>query len=141
MRYGKDSRRVRLEVERLETRALPSGATVSGTVFQTVDVAGLFPQPSATFDAPVANVKVSLDHGTPILTQSNGTYSFADLSPGTHVISIQPPRSFVGFSAQGLSDTLVVSTGQQFADLNFALTPKKEALVQNLFELVLDQRQ
>jgi len=139
MRYGKDSRRVRLEVERLETRALPSGATVSGTVFQTVDVAGLFSQPSPTFDAPVANVKVSLDNGVPILTPANGTYSFAGLTPGTHVISIQPPRSFVGFSAQGLSDTLVVSAGQQFADLNFALTPKKEALVQNLFELVLDR--
>jgi pimeloyl-ACP methyl ester carboxylesterase len=139
MPYGVNSRRACLEMERLESRDLPSAAMISGTVFQTLDVAGLFPQSSGTFDAPVANVQVFLDHGASTVTGSNGAYSFANLTPGSHVISIQPPKGFVGFSSEGLSDTVVVSSQEQFPNVNFALTPKTEALVQNLFELVLQR--
>ena len=69
---------------------------------------------------------------------------------GTHTVSIklQPSQGFVAFgglgnftqgAARGLSDQVVVSNQQSFFNLNFTLTPRTPALVQNLYQLVLDR--
>lgn len=125
----------RIGIETLEAREVP--ATLSGNVFQMLNVDGLFPQPNATFLAHVPGVTVSLDGGTPV-SAANGTYSFPGVGPGTHTVAVQAPPGFVGFSAQSLNAKLVVGTSD-FTNLNFALTPKNSALVQNLYELVLSR--
>lgn len=125
---------VRLGVEQLETREVP--ANISGRVFQMLDVDGIFPQPNSSFLANVAGVTVSLDGGAPI-SAAGGTYSFSTTA-GTHTITVHAPAGFVGFSAQALSATLVLG-GSNFDNLNFALTAKNSALVQNLYELMLSR--
>ncbi|MBM4071786.1 MAG: DUF4214 domain-containing protein [Planctomycetes bacterium] len=126
---------VRLGVEQLETREVP--ANISGQVFQMLDVDGIFPQPSGSFLANVPGVTVSLDGGAPI-SAAGGTYTFTGVAAGTHTITVHAPPGFVGFSAQSLSATLVVGASD-FENLNFALTPRNSALVQNLFELMLSR--
>ena len=130
---------VRMSVEQLEAREVP--AIISGTVFQMLDVAGLFPQPSASFLTGVSGVQVLLDGGSMQTTPASGVYSFTGVGTGSHTISIVPPSSptkFLGFSAQSLSYSLVLGTND-FTNLNFALTARNSALVQNLYELVLSR--
>jgi len=129
-------RRVHLAVERLERRDVMDN-TISGTVVQTLNVAGLFPEPSANFFGPVQGVAVRLNNGAPQMTGADGTYSFGSVAAGTHTVSIDLPAGFLGFNAQSLSYTINYVGPADFANLNFALTPKNDALIQNLFELVL----
>ena len=117
-------------------------ATVSGTVMQTLNVSGLFPQPSSTLFGPVANVAVFVNGAEQTTSGVNGAYNVtvptASLSSPV-TISITAPAGFLGFSAQSLSYTLKLADLQTFANLNFALTPTTDALAQNLFELVLNR--
>src|SRR5262245_56549263 len=83
---------VRLGVEQLDTREVP--ANISGSVFQMLNVDGLFPQPSSSFLANVPGVTVSLDGGAPI-SAAGGTYSFTGVTPGTHTVAVQAPPNFV----------------------------------------------
>ncbi len=126
---------LRLSGEQLEIRTVL--ADISGSVFQMLNVDGLFPEPSTSFLANVPGVTVSLNGGTPV-SAAGGTYSFTGVSPGTHTVAVQAPPGFVGFSAQSLSATLVLGPSD-FPNLNFALTPKNSALVQNLWEMVLSR--
>ena len=128
--------RTRLAVESLEERDVPAN-TISGTVMQTINVAGLFPEPSADLYGPVSGVTVLLDGGSPQATGANGAYSFADVTPGTHTVTIELPTGFLGFTAQSQSYRLNFVDGTDFANLNFALTPRNAAVVQNMYELIL----
>jgi hypothetical protein len=127
-------------VEQLESRVVPS-ATITGTVFQALDVAdptNLKPNPGP----PIKGVTVLLDHGSSMKTGSDGSYSFSGVAAGSHTVSIQLPlpKGYWGFSAQSLSDSLVIGPSQTaFPNLNFGLTPINQAIVQNLFERVLNR--
>ncbi|MDR3621985.1 MAG: DUF4214 domain-containing protein [Paludisphaera borealis] len=144
-------RRRRLVLEPLEPRLVLS-ATISGSVFQTFDASGLYPSPvspSSTIPASaflnlVGGVVVTLDGSTTVSTGTSGSglglYQFTNVAPGSHTITIQPPSGFLGFSGQSLSDTLVVQADQtSYANLNFAVTPTTAAVVQNLYQLVLNR--
>jgi hypothetical protein len=56
-----------------------------------------------------------------------------------HTVSVQLPAGYVGFNAQSLSYNLTLTTNQTFPKLNFALTPTNDAVVQNVYELVLSR--
>ncbi len=131
----------RLGFDDLEVRSLLA-ATISGTVFQLIDANGFFPTAQmGGFLSTVGNVPVSLDGGAPVLSgASDGSYSFANVAPGSHTVAISLPSGFLGFSGQSLSYSLVIQANQtSYANLNFALTPKSAALVQNLYELVMSR--
>src|SRR5262245_4284697 len=128
--------RTHLTVEPLEPRDVPAN-NISGTVVQTLNVAGLFPEPSAALFGPVQGVEVQLDGGSPQTTGTDGTYTFTSVTPGPHTVSIELPPGFFGFTAQSRSYTLNLVDGTDFNNLNFALTPRNAAVVQNMFELVL----
>src|SRR6478672_11604705 len=81
-------RKTILAVERLEVRDVPT-VDISGTVMQTLNVAGLFPKPSSTLFGPVSNVTVLLDGGSPDVTDVDGKYSFSAIPAGAHTVSIQ----------------------------------------------------
>ncbi len=124
-----------------------SGVTLSGNIFQQLDVSGLFPNParspqSGTFLSPVTGVSVQLDNQTPVVS-TNGSFSFSDVGSGVHTVSIaQLPAGYVGFSGQSLSYTVTIpqnTSNYQPPTLNFELTPKNQALIQNLYELVLSR--
>jgi len=144
-------RRRRLILEPLEDRQVMS-ATISGSVFQAFDGSGLYPSPVAasssipasSFLNLVGGVSVTLDGARTITTGTSGSglglYQFTDVAAGTHTITIQPPAGYFGFSAQSLSSTLVVQADQaSFSNLNFAVTPMNAAVVQNLYQLVLNR--
>jgi len=139
-RSGSRSWMSKLHVEQLETRVVPV-ATITGNVFHTFNVAGLFPAANGSFLEALANVTVNLDGGAQTTTtDANGAYTFAAVAPGSHTISVVPPAGFLGFSAQTLSTTIVIGASETaFDNLNFALTGASEALVQNLYELVLQR--
>src|SRR5260370_22912409 len=90
-------RRFHAGVERLEVRTVLN-ATVSGTVLQLLDVAGLNPAPqTGSFLSPISGVAVSLDHGAKMQnSQPNGSYSFSDVASGTHSVSIKLPSGYLG---------------------------------------------
>jgi hypothetical protein len=149
-RSGLRRRPVRLEIEALERRDVPV-ATVSGTVFQALDLAGMFPAPTTLppanptptdgFFAPLANVQVTLtDQGGMQMQNSgmDGTFTFNAVTAGSVTVQVTLPAGYLGFSSQSLSYALTIADGATFANLNFALTPKNQALVQNLSELVLN---
>lgn len=125
----------RLGVEELENRLQPA-ASISGMVFETVDMV----DPSKkTPDQGLAGVRVILNGNTnaPQITDSQGKFTFTDVpSEETHTITVLPPSQYWGFSAQSLSFTVHLGS-QPFSNLNFALTKKTHALVQNLFQQVL----
>ena len=154
----KASRRRRFtgKMEQLEVRALLTGVTLSGNIFVQLDVAGLFPSqlnpPSGSFLAPVKGASVQLDGQTPIVS-TDGTFSFSDVGPGQHTVSIsQLPSGYVGFgvapgsqslpSSQSLRYTLTIpqdTSSYAPPTLNFQLETKNQAVVQNLYELVLSR--
>ena len=122
-------------VEQLEPREVL--AAISGTVFVGLNVA----DPSNTNPnpgPPVAGALVSLDNGAQVqVTGTDGSYSFDNVPAGSHTVSVLPPDGFLGFSSESLDYTLVLTENQTFPNLNFALTLRNQALVQNLYELVL----
>jgi hypothetical protein len=134
---SRSSHRARLRLEELEPR-LVMDVTISGFVYHARDVAdpsNLSPNPGP----PLAGVTVVLDGGAQsTTTAADGSYSFT-AAAGAHSVLVQPPAGLVGFSAQSLEYDLVLADGTQFPKLNFGLTPKTEALVQNLYELVLQR--
>jgi hypothetical protein len=129
------SRRTRVGFERLEGRALLAG--ISGFVHRSVDVSGLAPNDPSLF-AVIPGVTVRLDDGTQQVTDSTGAFSFADVAPGRREVSVVLPTGFLGTSAQSLSSSVTVGT-DDVTGLNFALAERNRAIVQNLFELVLQR--
>jgi hypothetical protein len=109
-------------------------------VFQTVD--SVDPKQTSA-GAGVAGVLVTatgLHMGRKVSarTGADGTYSFANLAADTYQVAIpQLPRGFWGFNGQSLSAQVVLASSQTFGDLNFGLTPRTTAVVQNLYERVL----
>jgi hypothetical protein len=106
-------------------------------VQQTLDVTGLDPNDADAF-GPLANVTVMLDDGSRQVTDSSGNYTFADVVPGRRQVTILPPANFVGATAQSLSSTISVGDAD-VAGINFALTGRNDAIMQNLYELVLQR--
>ena len=118
-------------------------AEISGSVFQQLDVSGLYPvstnPPSGEYLSTIPNVTVSLD-GATTTTSSTGTYTFMNVVPDVrHTVSVQLPAGYDGFSAESLSCSLVLASDQKYSNLNFALTPRNQAVVQNMYELVLSR--
>ncbi len=138
-------RECRVMVEHLEPRLVLAGDVISGTVFQQLDASGLYPEVTSaqtlTNLSTIPGVTVSLDGGAQVTTTDmTGAYQFMNVTPSVpHTVSVQLPPGFVGFNAQSLSYNLTLTTGQTFPNLNFALTPKNQALIQNLYELVLSR--
>ncbi|MFM8890829.1 MAG: DUF4214 domain-containing protein, partial [Planctomycetia bacterium] len=129
------SRRSRVGFERLEGRALLAG--ISGFVQRSVDVSGLEPNDSSLF-AGIPGVTVRLDDGSQQVTDSTGGFSFAAVTPGRREVSVVLPTGFLGTSAQSLSSSVTVGA-DSIKGLNFALAERNRAIVQNLFELVLQR--
>lgn len=126
-------------VEELEPRNLLSGATLSGQVFQTVDVI----DPSNTKPGPgVANVQINAVGKLPgdsfeTTTNSMGDYNFANLPADTYQVSTVLPGGYWGFTSGSTSASVVLAATTNFPDLNFSLTPVNTAIVQNLYQRVL----
>jgi hypothetical protein len=133
------------QVETLESRALLAGVTLAGNVFQQLDVAGLYPNPTPAtsqygYLSPIAGAAIKLDGQQVGASNPDGSYSLSDVSSGPHMVSITPPAGYLGASAQSLSYTLTVpqdTTHYTPPALNFALTPRNAAVVQNIENLVL----
>lgn len=119
--------------ERLEARALLAG--ISGIVQRSVDVSGLDALDPATFPA-IPNVTVRLDNGASQVTGQDGSYSFANVAPGRYQVSVVLPVGYLGTTAQSLSYTVTVGA-DDVNGLNFGLATRNEAILQNLYELVL----
>ncbi len=141
--------RFRPGIEHLDVRALLSTVTLSGNIFLQQDVSGnyTFNNPSSgTFLAPVTGAMVALDKQTPVVS-SDGTYSITVTQAQTatvHTLTVTPPSGYVGFNDQSLSYTVTVpaadnTSNQKPPPLNFMLTPKNEAAVQNLYQMVLSR--
>src|SRR6516162_1203570 len=94
--------RCRPRVRELETRTLPSGASVSGLVFQAVDSV----DPSKiTPGAGIMGAEINAVGKLPgdsfsTTTNSTGNYAFSNLLPAdTYHVSATLPSVFWGFSA------------------------------------------
>jgi hypothetical protein len=122
-------------IEPLEPRAML--ASLSGTVQQTLDAVGLDPNDPDAF-AAVANVTVVLDDGTRQVTDSSGAYTFAGVAPGRRQVTVLPPAGFFGATAQSLSFAVTVGA-DDVTGLNFGLTSRNDAIIQNLYQLVLQR--
>jgi hypothetical protein len=132
--------RCRPRIQELETRTLPSGASVSGLVFQAVDSVD---PTKVTPGAGIAAVQINAIGKQPgdsfnTTTDSNGKYAFSNLLPAdTYQVSAVLPSGFWGFSAGSDSATVTLSSTSNFADLNFGLTPINTALVQNFYQRIM----
>ncbi len=147
--------RFRPGVELLDVRTLLSTVTLTGNVFLQQDVSGNYTFPEAVsgnFLGPVEvngeGVTVTLDNTTPTTTDSDGNYTFDDVATGTHIVTVTPPAAtsatprYLGFNSQSLSYTLTVPndvSNYTPPPLNFMLTPQNQAVVQNLYEMVLSR--
>lgn len=129
------SRTATVGMERLEPRALL--ADLGGVVRQTIDVAGLAPNDPTAFPA-LPGVVVQLDDGSQAVTDLDGAYSFVNVAPGPRTVSVVLPTGFLGTSSQSLSYSVSVGA-DDVPGLNFALAPRNEAIVQNIYELVLQR--
>ena len=132
-------RGLKVGVERLETRAML--AAISGSVQRSVDAIGL--DPNDPLFAGIAGVTVQLRDETGALitqqvTDSSGNYSFPGVTVGRRQVSLVCPSDSMGTSAQSLSYTLTVGASD-VTGLTFALASRSQAIVQNLFELVLQR--
>lgn len=128
-------RRRGVGVERLEPRSMLAG--LAGSVRQTIDVADVAPDNPLAFK-PLPGVTVQLDDGSQVVTDASGHWAFADVPAGRRTVSVLPPAGYFGASEQALSYAVQVADAD-VAGLNFALTERNEAIVQNLFELVLQR--
>lgn len=132
-------RGAKVGIERLEPRAML--ATISGSVQRSVDASGL--DPNDPLFAGIAGVTVQLRDQTGALitqqvTNASGTYSFAGVTAGQRQVSVLLPTGFMGTSSQSLSYNLTVGTAN-VAGLTFALASRNQAIVQNLYQLVLQR--
>jgi len=125
-----------LGAESLESRSML--ADLGGVVRQTIDVAGLAPDDPAAF-VSLPGVTVRLDDGSQAVTDANGAYAFSNVAAGSRTVSVVLPEGFVGASAQSLSFAVQVAADDAVTGLNFALAQRNQAIVQNLFELVLQR--
>ena len=135
--------RFRADLECLENR-LVLDAEISGTVFQQLDASGLFPVPASVqagdYLSTIPNVTITLDGASSTTTSTTGAYQFLNVTPGVrHTVSVQLPAGYMGFNAQSLSYSLTLTTDQKFPNLNFALTPQNQAVLQNMYEMVLSR--
>ena len=128
-------RRRGVGVERLEPRSMLAG--LAGSVRQTIDVADVAADDPLAFK-PLPGVTVQLDDGSQVVTDTSGRWAFADVPAGRRTVSVLPPAGYFGASEQALSYAVQVAEAD-VAGLNFALTERNEAIVQNLFELVLQR--
>jgi hypothetical protein len=129
------ARRRPVGIEPLEPRAML--ASISGTVRQALDAVGLDLTDPDAFPA-VANVTVVLDDGTRQVTDSSGDYSFTGVAPGRRQVAVLPPAGFFGATAQSLSYTITVGA-DDVTGLNFGLTGRNDAIIQNLYQLMLQR--
>jgi hypothetical protein len=132
-------RKATVGVEQLETRAML--AAISGSVQRSVDAVGLMPDDPLF--AGIAGVTVQLrdQTGTVItqaVTDSSGNYTFPGVTAGQRRVSVVLPTGLMGTSAQSLSYNLTVGA-TDVTGLTFALASRSQALVQNLYELVLQR--
>ena len=112
-------------------------AGLAGSVRQTIDVADVAADDPLAFK-PLPGVTVQLDDGSQVVTDTSGRWAFADVPAGRRTVSVLPPAGYFGASEQALSYAVQVAEAD-VAGLNFALTERNEAIVQNLFELVLQR--
>lgn len=132
-------RKAKVGVERLETRAML--AAISGSVQRSVDAVGLMPDDPLF--AGIAGVTVQLrDQAGTVITQavtdSSGNYTFPSVTAGQRKVSVVLPTGLMGTSAQSLSYNLTVGA-TDVTGLTFALASRSQAIVQNLYELVLQR--
>jgi pimeloyl-ACP methyl ester carboxylesterase len=134
------SRRLRfspLALEELSERIVPA-STISGNVFMGVDA--IDPLSATNPETPLQGISVLLDGANPVVTDANGAYSFANVTAGSHKVSVQlaAGSGLWGFTAQTLQGyTLSLADGQNYSQLNFTLTPQNSALVQNFYQQLL----
>jgi len=112
-------------------------ADLGGVVRQMIDVAGLAPDDPSSF-VPLEGVTVQLDNGSQAVTDASGSYSFSNVTTGLRTVSVLLPTGFLGTTAQSLSYTVNVGS-DDVPGLNFALAERNQAIVQNLFELVVQR--
>jgi hypothetical protein len=132
--------RWRPRLQELETRTLPSGASLSGLVFQALDSV----DPSrVTPGAGIMGIQINAIGKLPgdsfnTVTNSTGNYAFTNLLPAdTYQVSAVLPTGFWGFSAGSDSATVTLSATSNFANLNFGLTPITTALMQNFYQRIM----
>src|SRR5262245_47187745 len=131
-----------LVVEEREAREVLTAA-ITGQVFQ--ELAAINPPtnpPQPGIPGVIvfldANGNRTLDFGEGLTqTDAQGNYTFTDLAPGNYNVAVSLPRGMWGSSAQGLDYRLALADGTTFANLNFALLFRTDAVVRNLYERVL----
>lgn len=116
-------------------------AAISGSVQRSVDAVGL--DPNDPLFAGIAGVTVQLrDQAGTVITQavtdSSGNYTFPSVTAGQRRVSVVLPSGLMGTSAQSLSYNLTVGA-TDVTGLTFALASRSQAIVQNLYELVLQR--
>jgi hypothetical protein len=82
-----------VRVERLEPRAML--ATISGSVQQSFDVAGLDPNSPLFVGIPEVTVQLRDGAGSLIAEQTTDTaggYAFSGVTAGRHALAVVPPR-------------------------------------------------
>ena len=132
-------RRIGWGLERLESRSML--AAVSGSVQRSIDVIGLAPDSPLFGGVPQVTVQLRDAGGGLIaqqVTDSSGNFSFAGVTAGRRSLGVVLPAGFMGTSSQSLSYDLTVASAD-VAGLTFALAARNQAIVQNLYELVLQR--
>lgn len=95
-RPARASRKIRLAVERCESRQLLSGATISGDVVRDLSGAGTFTDdvnlPGVTVDLYKSGSSAVFEHA---VTNSSGNYSFTGLSAGNYTVQQALPAGYI----------------------------------------------
>ncbi len=141
-------RRRRLHLEQLESRDLLT--TISGLVFQTVDVVDssiLTIQPPGPGVGNVTVIATGTNPANKFTTTTTasgsnlGQYQFGSLEhplpADTYQVSVQLPSGFWGFTAQSFQASVALADKEDFGNLNFAIMPISQASAQNLYQRVL----
>lgn len=116
-------------------------AAVSGSVQRAIDAIGLAQDSPLFGGVPQVTVQLRDAGGSLIaqqVTDSSGNFSFAGVTAGRRQVSLVCPSDSMGTSAQSLSYNLTVGA-TDVAGLTFALASRSQAIVQNLYELVLQR--
>jgi SdrD B-like domain len=128
LRPTRSNRKLRLVVEHCESRQLMSGSTITGTTVQDLSGAGTFTDdarlPAVTIDLYRAGSSTVLEHTS---TDSNGNFSFTNLTPGNYSVQQVVPSSFLPTGAlYGYPVTLSsgqVAPGKDFEDFKLSSPP------------------